>query len=227
MEIWNGSEKFAKLYHCKYGWANYNNWSTVSVQGLHIFSSSLFKRFLSYRELRQMPPDTSPSLRTFSDKKLTLTAGWGSFSDMNRVIYWKVSRITDIIHSQVKIGFQFFIYIWFLFTLTFTITSTIHNYDKNLEKKRTCCSRSIFHHYMFKVIIKILPSVTGDRTKWSSLGCSLLTRLTFEISVYPSFSPRGSAGIILGSRWLFLWMNQSWRLAWICLKQLFQSYRSF
>ena len=67
--------------------------------------------------------------------------------------------------GEVRLIFQFFIHIWFLFTLNFTITSTIHNYDKNLEKKRTCCSRSIFHHYMFKVIIKILPSVTGDRTK--------------------------------------------------------------
>ena len=159
---------------------NLQNCIIVSMDGQIIITEvpSVFKDYIfSVPQLRQMPPDTSPSLRTFSDKKLTLTAGWGSFSDMNRVIYWKVSRVTDIIHSQVKIGFQFFIYIWFLFTLTFTITSTIHNYDKNLEKKRTCCSRSIFHHYMFKVIIKILPSVTEDRTKWSSLVS--LMRLTF------------------------------------------------
>ena len=219
MEIWNGSEKFAKLYHCKNGWANYNNWSTVSVQGLHIFSSSLFKRFLSYRQLRQMPPDTSPSLRTFSDKKLTLTAGWGSFSDMNRVIYWKVSWVTDIIHSQVKIGFQFFIYIWFLFTLTFTITSTIHNYDKNLEKKRTCCSRSIFHHYMFKVIIKILPSVTEDRTKWSSLGFSCVSHFKYQFILHSLLEVQDElswAAVGCFSEWIkadvgrgFAWNNYS------------------
>ena len=221
MEIWNGSEKFAKLYHCKNGWANYNNWSTVSVQGLHIFSSSLFKRFLSYRQLRQMPPDTSPSLRKFSDKKLTLTAGWGSSSDMNRVIYWKVSRITDIIHSQVKIGFQFFIYIWFLFTLTFTITSTIHNYDKNLEKKELVVPGQFFTIICLKSSLKFsqVSQATGLNDPHWVAHCSRVSHLKYQFILHSLLEGQQELSWAAGgcfSEWIkadvgrgFAWNNYS------------------
>ena len=111
-----------------------------------------------------------------------------------RDLYWKVLRISYIVRSRLFFN-SLFLLVWFLFTLNFTITSTIHNYDKNLEKKRTCCSRSIFHHYMFKVIIKILPSVTGDRTKWSSLGFSCVSHFTYQFILHS----------LLGSGWIRSW----------------------
>ena len=120
------------MQNCIILWANYN-WSTYLQCSTTIFSSSFQKiPFI----LKTVEADATWHLalwrRTFPDKKNWDWQGWDSLSDMNRFI---LKGLQGHIHSEVKIIFTFFIYIWFLFTLNFTITSTIHNYDKNLEKK--------------------------------------------------------------------------------------------
>ena len=164
-----------KLYHCKNGWAN-NNSSTFNVQRIFsvpVCSKDSFHTRNSWGRCHLHDNENS----------LIKNWHWQGWTMTWRDLYWKVLRISYIVKSRLFFN-SLFLLVWFLFTLNFTITSTIHNYDKNLENKRTCCSRSIFHHYMFKVIIKILPSVTEDRTKWSSLGFSCVSHFKYQFILH-------------------------------------------
>ena len=121
-------------------------------------------------------------LRTFPDKNRDWQ-GWDSLTDMNRFI---LKGLQGHVQSEVKIIFQFFIYIWFLFTLNFTITSTIHNYDKNLEEKRTCFPGQFFTIICLKSSLKFsqVSQKTGlNDPHWVSHAAHMLNiSLSFILS---------------------------------------------
>ena len=92
-----------KLYHCKNGWAN-NNSSTFNVQRIFsvpVCSKDSFHTRNSWGRCHLH--DNENSLI-----KNWHWQGWGSQNDMKRFI---LKGPQDQLHSQVKIIFQFFIFI--------------------------------------------------------------------------------------------------------------------